>query len=190
MDTFHAMSDPLQKKAAQFGFLNGMNDTYLSHIGTMSEGQIQNMKTALTADMTKELLPSQYATRINKMLDRELAFRKNASQMSPKIERAEIADNKAVDSLAYLGNKIGGPGVGTVMKLLSKAGMSEKQASQIVQQTATPEGFAALKASGKFTDEFINKLNVVNKMSSGLTAATLNIVGASKSSLKDMAESK
>jgi hypothetical protein len=190
MKTFSEMSDPLQKAHAQFGFLNGLNDTYLSQVGNMSTGQIQNMKTALSSDITKELLPLKYSTKINKMLDRELAFRKNAAQMSPKIERAEIAENKAVDSLAYMGNKLGAPGVGTVMKMLSKAGMSEGQASQIVKLAATEDGFATLKASGKFTDDFIAKLSAVNKMSSGLTAATLNMAGTSKSSLKDMAESK
>lgn len=191
MKTFQAMSDPLQKAHAQFGFLNGLNDTYLSQVGNMTTQQIQNMKTALTSDMTKELLPLKYSTRINKMLDRELAFRKNAASISPKIERAEIAENRSADTMTYGVNKLLGGAVGSAMKLLNKAGMSEAQASQIVKLGASPEGLEMLKASGKFTNEFMNKMHAVAQMNNGLAAATtVNLTGTSKSSLKDMAESK
>ncbi len=191
MKAFQEMSDPLQKAHAQFGFLNGLNDTYLSQVGNMSTSQIQNMKTALTSDMTKELLPLKYSTKINKMLDRELSFRKNADKISPKIERAEISDNKNTDTMTYGVNKWLGGAVGSAMKLLNKAGVSEAQALQIVKLGASPEGLEMLKSSGKFTDEFMNKMHAVSQMNHGLAAATaVNLSGAGKSSLKDMAESK
>lgn len=142
---------PEQKEYARLGMLDGM-EQYLTNAGRMTEGSLTKIADKMRDPALEEVLGPKAANDVRKVFAKE-ATRARVSANVEKGGNRQAAFNEENDKrmLAHGANvALGGLGhvAGTVTRLLTGHGMSEKQALSVIQIAGQPGGLLKLQQMG------------------------------------------
>ena len=143
--------NPEQQEYAKLGMVSGM-EKYLNDAGRMTEGSLSKIADKLRDPQVEEVLGAKGANDVRKVFQKEAArMRVSAQMQSGGSRKAAFNEENEARMVAHAANVVvGGAGhiLGTGMRILSAHGISEKQATAMIDIASKPGGIARLEKAG------------------------------------------